>query len=342
MIKLKHGVQALLGCTLAYVTACGGSTSPGDMGGESIAGSTGSHAGSTSSGTQPSSSAGAFSNSGGAFGVSGGAPADGSRATTGVAGAELGSGGETSASGGSSSVAGGPAGGMSSTSAGAAPAAGGQNSCPAMAPANRSMCTTATAAGANCLYVGESCACRGAIAITPIPRGGAAGAGGASAGVGGATGAGGGAGATRTWQCTGSGAACPAAAPKTGDMCTNPTGAGAAALDCPYPDGATCRCTNRRWECTPPPPPACPAKEPTGTCTAVQACNYGTAAMRVRCECDGANWGCDMPGGAAPRCTAKARAALATGDTCTGIGECAVAGATTAVCVCNGKTVTCN
>src|SRR6478609_6832535 len=145
---------------------------------------------------------------------------------------------------------------------------------------------------------------------------------------------------------TSSGGACPTTTPKSGDMCSNATGAGgasagigAAALDCPYPDGSTCRCTNRRWECTEPPPPACPKTQPTGACSAVQACTYGTAAMRIRCECDGKAWACDMAGGAAPRCTAKARAALATGDTCTGIGECPAAGATTKTCVCDGKTV---
>jgi len=343
MIKLKHGVQVLLGCTLIYATACGGSTSPGDAGGSSTAGSTASFAGARSSGGASMTSAGSFSQSGGYVETSG--SGDGNGASTGVAGAESAIGGDTSG-GGASGVAGNGAGGTSIGTGGVIGSAG-QNSCPPTAPADRSMCTSASPGGETCLYVGESCACRAPIVIAPRPGGGAAG--GASLGGGGAgVGAGGAASTGATWRCTGSGAACPTTVPTTGDMCTNPAGAGgagpgiASALDCPYPNGKTCRCTNRRWECTEPPPPACPAKQPTGACTTVQACNYGTAAMRIRCACDSANWACDMPGGAAPRCTAKARAALATGDTCTGIGECAVVGATTTTCVCNGKTVTCN
>jgi len=341
MIKSKHGVHVLLGCALVYATACGGSTSPGDLGSVASAGSTGSLPGAPSAAAgYATASAGAF-NDGGS--LSNGGRSESSAGAIGVSGGDFG--GDTS-SGGALGGAGAAAGGMSSVNDGGALGSGGQSSCPAAAPADRSMCPTLTAANENCLYVGESCACRAAIVIGPGPIPGA----GAAAGAGGTTGAAagpaaGGAGAaaaSRIWRCTGSGAACPATVPTTGGMCTNPTGAGAAALDCPYPDGKTCRCTNRRWECTEPPPPACPAKEPTGACSAVQACSYGTAAMRVRCECDGATWACDMAGGAAPRCMAKAPAALATGDTCTGIGACPVTGAAAATCVCNGKTVTCN
>lgn len=345
MIRLKRGVQVLLGCTLVYATACGGSTSPDDGGALGSAGFIGVIAGATAGAGHSSSSAGALGQSGPGDATGGSSDSTGS---TGVAGSEpgtgdTGSGGEASTGGPpGNAAAGNGAGGMSGVVG--APGTGGQNACPASAPAENSMCTTATRTGQNCLYVGESCACRAAIVIAPRPGAGAAGAssGGASPGAGGA------ASSALTWRCTGSGAACPATAPTTGAMCSNATGAGgagagvgAAALDCPYPDGKTCRCTNRRWECTEPPPPACPAKEPSGSCSAVQACSYGTAAMRVRCACDGAAWACDMPGGAAPRCTAKAQAALATGDACTGIGECTVLGGAGRTCVCNGKTVTC-
>jgi len=344
MNRLKYGVQVFLGCALVYAAGCGGSTSPGDTGDTGSAGSKGSFAGATAA------SAGYSSTNTGGFnagdpGDVGGSPTSSDPGSTGVAGSETSAGGDMS-SGGSSTTVGSGTGGTSVSSSGAV-GAGGQSSCPAAAPTNSSMCSTVTPTGENCLYVGESCACRAPVVIGPRPG---AGAGGAGSGAGGASvGAGGAAAAEPTWRCTGSGAACPTTTPKTGDMCTNATGAGgagagigAAALDCPYPDGSTCRCTNRRWECTEPPPPACPKTQPTGACSAVQACTYGTAAMRIRCECDGKAWACDMAGGAAPRCTAKARAALATGDTCTGIGECPATGTTTKTCVCDGKTVTCN
>jgi len=340
MIQLKHGVQVLLGCTLVYATACGGSTSPGDSGGMGTAGAIGSFAGGIPTAGSSATSAGAFGESGGSLATAGNG--ESSAGALSVGGGELG--GDTSSGGAIGSAGSAPV-GMGGASAGGALGSGGQSSCPAAAPADRSVCTSTTPANESCLYVGESCVCRAAIVIGPgpIPGGGAAaGAGGAGSGVGGVgAGGAGAAAAARTWRCTGSGAACPATVPTTGEMCTNPARAGAAALDCPYPDGKTCRCADRRWECTEPPPPACPAKEPTGACTTVQACNYGTAAMRIRCACDGAAWACDMAGGAAPRCMAKPPAALATGDTCTGIGACPVTGAAAATCVCNGKTVTC-
>ena len=210
-------------------------------------------------------------------------------------------------------------------------------------------------AGQACVYTGLSCTCRAAVG--PGPGGGAAGgsaAGGGAGGAGGAAaaagaaavaGAGGAASVARTWRCTGSGAACPATEPATGGACMNPATGGA--LNCPYPSGGSCRCTNAgTWQCTPPPPPACPAMQPTGTCSTVQACAYGmTQATRVRCECDAKTWGCGAAGAAAPMCMAAAGAALATGDMCTGIGQCprtAGGGMAAATCVCNGTAVTCN
>ncbi len=53
MIRLKYGVRVLLGGTLVYAVACGGSSSPGDLGGAGPTPATNSFAGATASGGQP-------------------------------------------------------------------------------------------------------------------------------------------------------------------------------------------------------------------------------------------------------------------------------------------------
>ncbi len=64
MIRLKHGVQALLGGTFAVRGRMRGASNPGDAGGLGVAGSSASSGGPTASGGQSLASAGTDSESG--------------------------------------------------------------------------------------------------------------------------------------------------------------------------------------------------------------------------------------------------------------------------------------
>ncbi len=278
MKRLIIGGALLFGLLPCVVTGCGSRSSddlylPG--GGDSsleggfagaigVAGSTVGHGGDSSTAGTPS--------GGGSFGGAAGANGAGGPSAAGASGASAGgpsAGGAGGASGGASAggAAGLDQGGDAGTSQGGTPgagaggapaggastggAAGGGNSasCPVMTPQTNDVCTDTSL---TCSYVGERCRCRQQ-------------------------------GNNLTWRCTGSGDACPAAAPVAGAACMAP-------LQCPYPSGDQCNCQNGKWNCF---TPGCPASKPApGTsCGAVGGqCTFGTAGA---CVCVAGAWFCN-------------------------------------------------
>jgi hypothetical protein len=166
--------------------------------------------------------------------------------------------------------------------------------CPAAAPATGAMCTAVTGGnGANrCMFGTTQCTCQNA------PNGAAG----------------------QVWSCLAPGPImCPAAAPKSGDACTQvlPGQNGMNTNQCVFPT-AQCDCQNDVWNCRQTGPLVCPAAAPTtgAACIAVvgnnqaNTCAFGTTQCTCQNAANGAvgqAWSCLTP----ITCPATAPAAAA-------------------------------
>jgi hypothetical protein len=191
----------------------------------------------------------------------GGAGASGN----GAGGASVGGAGASGGGAGGASMAGAGAGGSSggSASVGGAGAsgssAGAGNSCPALAPADKTDCNVSTPS--SCFYAGVACSC---LATSGGPA------------------------AARKWACYGTPEKCPSAKPTAGASCTQNLGA-----ECPYPSKDYCICKGNApdasWVCQSPTATCLTNKPPQGlACGPVRGCQYSD----VSCFCNASNWSC--------------------------------------------------